>query len=300
MTPLYDVRPSPGEGLGCFSMKPIPAGTLILSETPLFNVREPRTNAAVVSAFSQLSSVLQEQYLDLYAQDALAQGDAKVIDIFNSNAWQTGPRTSICPLAARFNHNCVPNASFAWNSRLCKITVHAVVDIPPDTQIYLSYERPYQTIKSRSEKLAAYGFVCSCSACGTDAAASDVRRARMAVLDAKIRFERRQLWRSPWPSAALKLIELLKEEGLVGEAMGLAYHDAATGWQRHGRLDLAASCASKELEVCIKCFGKDSPAVDSTLAYLQELKCQLAKQVQTQLEQVGSLETSATEPEKIQ
>ncbi|KAF2822148.1 hypothetical protein CC86DRAFT_96337 [Ophiobolus disseminans] len=284
MTSLYTVRPAPGEGLGCFSATLIPAGTLILSEIPLFNVREPRTNAAVVSAFSKLTGVEQEQYLSLYAQNSEAEGDAKVIDIFNSNAWQTGSRTSICPLAARFNHACVPNASFTWNSRWCRITVHTIVEIPTGTQITLSYERPYQTIKSRHEKLSAYGFVCSCPACGTGAVASDIRRARMVVLDAKIRFERRQLWRSPWPSAALELIKLLKEEGLVGEAMGLAHHDAAIGWKRHGRLDLAVKFAIKELELCIMCFGLDSMAVDSSVTFLQELKCQLAKEVQSRIE----------------
>lgn len=280
MTPLYTVRPSPGEGLGCFSTTSIPAGTLILAETPLFNVREPRTNAAVISAFALLVTAQQEQYLDLYAQNTAAHGDEKVIDIFNSNAWQTGPRTSICPNAARFNHACVPNASFAWNSRTSQITIHAIVDIPKDTQIYLSYERPYQTIQSRQEKLSAYGFVCACTACSSGAVISDVRRARMIVLDARIRFEKRQLWRSPWPSAALELIKLLKEEGLVGEALGLAHHDAATGWRRHGRLDLAIKSASKELEVCIVCFGLDSVCVESTMAFVLELKAQLAEKCQ--------------------
>lgn len=283
MSTIYDVLPSPGQGLGCFSTTLIPAGTLIFSETPLFNVREPRTNSAVTDAFSCLNQAQQERYLALYAQDATSQGDAKVVDIFNSNAWQTGPRTSICPQAARFNHSCVPNASFAWNSRLCQITVHAIVDISADTQIYLSYERPYQTSSERREKLSAYGFVCSCTTCGSSAATSDIRRARMAKLDARIRFERRQLWRSPPPRAALELIRLLKEEGLMGEALGLAYHDAAMGWRKHGRLDMAAIYAVKELEVSVMCFGQDSPCVDASMAFVQELRCQFAKEVQARI-----------------
>jgi hypothetical protein len=272
MSSIYAVLPAPGQGLGCFSTAMISAGTLILSETPLFNVREPRTNLAVTTAFSNLPKSQQDEYIVLYAQDSAKQGDDRVVDIFNSNAWQTGPRTSICPLSARFNHACVPNASFAWNSRLCKVTIHAIVDIPAHTQIYLSYERPYQTVSERQEKLSAYGFVCSCTACGSGAVASDIRRARMAKLDAKIRFQRRQLWRSPAPGAALELIKLLKEEGIFGEALGLAYHDAAQGWRRHGRLDLAAIYAVKELSVCIMCFGQDSPCVDASVAFLQELR----------------------------
>jgi hypothetical protein len=285
MSIIYNVRPSPGQGLGCFSTTLIPAGTLIFSEAPLFNVREPRGNAAVIVAFNNATKPQQDEYLALYAQDSDSQGDARVIDIFNSNAWQTGPRTSICPQAARFNHACVPNASFAWNSRICRITVHAIVDIPADTQIYLSYERPYQTKDERAEKLAAYGFACSCAACGINSATSDVRRARMAKLNARIRFEKRQLWRSPVPRAALELIRLLKEEGLVGEALGLAYHDAAEGWRRHGRLDMAAIYAVKELEVSVMCFGQNSPCVDASMAFLQELRSRFAMEVASRNEQ---------------
>jgi hypothetical protein len=288
MNTLYVVLPSPGQGLGCFSTAMIPAGTLILSETPLFNVREPRTNSAVISAFSYLNSSQQVQYLTLHAQDPTTRGDAHIVDIFNVNAWQTGSRTSICPLAAHFNHSCIPNASFAWNPRLSRITVHAIVAIPAHTQINLNYERPYQMINSRREKLSAYGFVCSCAACGCGAVASDARRARMVLLDARIRSQRRQLWRSPVPKAALELVKVLQEEGLVGEALGLAFHDAAVGWRKHGRLDLAISCASKELDVCIMCFGLDSPCVDTTRAFLQELKGQLAKEVQSRPEELDT------------
>lgn len=275
MHSLYTIRPSPGEGLGCFSTLPIPVGTLILQETPLFSVPEPRTNSAVTSAFSILTNSQQQEYLALHAADPTKQGDGLVVDIFNSNAWQTGSRTSICCLASRFNHSCVPNATFAWNSRLCQITVHAIISIPADTQINLSYERPYQTRAIRHQKLLAYGFVCSCTACEHDAAASDIRRARMTVLDARIRCRRRQSWLSPKPMAALELVRLLREEGIMGEALGLAYHEAAIGCEKMGRTDLAAKYALKELDICIVCFGANSPCVDSTKAFLQQMRGEL-------------------------
>lgn len=279
MNTLYNVLPSPGEGLGCFSTTSIPAGTLILAETPLFHVREPRTNSCVINAFSHLTSSQQEQYLTLHALDSKNRGAALVVDIFNANAWQTGSCTSILPLAARFNHSCIPNASFAWNSRLSQITVHAIVVIPANAQINLSYELPYQTVSSRREKLSAYGFVCSCIACGYGSIASDIRRSRMVVLEARIRVRRKQLWRSQVPRAALELVKLLKEEGLVGEALGLAYHDVAAGWKRHGRLDLAVRYALKELDVCVMCYGTNSPYLDTTTAYLQDLKSELAEPI---------------------
>jgi hypothetical protein len=277
MNTPYTVRASPGEGLGCFATTTIAPGTLILSETPLFSVAEPRTNSAVTTAFAHLARTQQTEYLALYAQNPDAETENRVIDIFNSNAWQTGDRTSICPRAARFNHSCVPNASFAWNARLSQITIHAIVEIKVDAQIKLSYERPYQTTSSRRAKLAAYGFTCSCVACSSETPESDIRRARMVRLDARIRTGRRQLWTSPVPKAALELVRLLKEEGLVGEALGLAYHDAAAGWKRHGRLDLAVGCAAKELETAILCFGLDSPAVHVSTAFLLGLKVEAGK-----------------------
>jgi hypothetical protein len=272
MNSVYTVRASPGEGLGCFAMTTILPGTLILSETPLFSVAEPRSNSAVTAAFAQLDSAQRTQYLSLYAQKSDTSGDAKVIDIFNSNAWQTGSRTSICPLAARFNHSCIPNASFAYNADLAQITIHAIVPIAVDVQIKLSYERPYQTTSSRRAKLLAYGFTCTCPACSDPTPASDTRRARMVTLDARIRTGRRQLWTSPVPKAALELVRLLKEEGLVGEALGLAYHDVALGWRRHGRLDLAVAAAGNELETALVCFGRPSPAVRVSEAFLLALK----------------------------
>ncbi|TID24035.1 Versicolorin B synthase [Venturia nashicola] len=272
MSPLYAVLPSPGEGLGCFSTSLIPAGTRVLVEKPLFAVREPRSNSAVTQAFSQLSSAEQDRYLALYAQDPTNQGDAKVVDIFNSNAWQTEGRTSILPNCARFNHSCIPNASFAWNSRLSSATIHAVVDIPPNTQIYLSYEKPYQNLEERRVKLSSYGFVCSCPACGSDAEVSEIRRTRMAILDGRIRVGRRQKWKADNPKAALELLRLVKEEGLMGEALALAYHDVAVGYVKHGRVDLALRYAAKELELGIRCYGMDSLYVDTTRTFLKELR----------------------------
>jgi hypothetical protein len=296
MDTLFTVLPSPGEGLGCFSTSTIPAGTLILSETPLFNVPEPRTNAAVITAFAHLTGTQQERYLALHARDPDTQESARVVDIFNSNAWQTGSRTSIAPLAARFNHSCVPNASFAWNPRLSKITVYAIVQIPPHTQIKLSYELPYQIRSARHEKLSAYGFACSCCACGSGVDVSDVRRARMVVLNARIRVAaRKQMWAAEMPKAALELVRLLKEEGLVGEALGLAYHDAAKGWKRFGRLDLAVRYATKELEVSVTCFGLDSPYVDTTMAFLRNLKVERAEAVAGELVKSSSIAINNTE-----
>lgn len=156
-------------------------------------------------------------------------------------------------------------------------TVHAVVEIPPNTQIQLAYERPYQTLLDRRLKLEAYGFECTCPACSSNSVASEVRRKRMVVLDSRIRVERKQKWKHEKPRAALQLVRLVKEEGLVGEALGLAYHDVAAGWKKNGRLDLAVRYASLEVEVCVLCYGKDSPYVETSRGFLGGLRSDISE-----------------------
>lgn len=258
-------------------------------------MREPRSNAAVTEAFDRLPTEEQSLYLTLHAVDPSSQGPARVVDIFNSNAWQTGDYTSILVRAARFNHSCVPNASFAWNPRLERVTITAVVDIPAGTEIYLSYELPYQTQSQRLKKLSSYGFECSCVSCTSGVVASNKARLRMTALDARIRINRRRKDLVEMPTDALELVELLKLEGLVGEALGLAYHDVAAGWRKYGRLDLAVQYALKELSVCIMCFGSDSPYVDATRAFLQRLEVELS----TSTPGIGDTPSKKDEDDKL-
>lgn len=105
----------------------------------------------------------------------------------------------------------------------------------------------------------------------------------MIKLDAKIRIARRQKWRSESPKEALELMRLLKGEGIVGEALGLAYHDASEGWRKTGRDDLALEYAVKELEVCTACYGVDSIAVDATMQLIRELNLKITGKMAQEL-----------------
>jgi hypothetical protein len=288
-TSLTAVHPSPIGGLGIFTLTSITPGTLLLSETPLLTVREPRTPASVTTAFTHLTPPQQALYLTLHAQDPDADTHARVVDIFNSNAWQTGSSTSLLAHAARFNHACVPNATFAWDARRGIATVRAVAPIPAHTEVTLSYTLPYAVGSTRRAKLAAYGFTCACPACL--APESDVRRARLVVLEARVRVAKKQAWRVTMPRPAMELVRLLRDEGLVGEALGLGLHEVAVGWRRFGRVDLAVRYALRELEVCVMCYGADSACVEASKKFLQELEAELEKKVDGK-QSVGDLEVS--------
>lgn len=290
--PLTTVAASPIGGLGIFTLTPVTPGTLLLSETPLLTVREPRTPTAVTTAFTHLTATEQTLYLTLHAQHPDADTLTRVVDIFNSNAWQTGSSTSLLPHAARFNHACVPNATFTWDARRRTATVRAVAPIPAHTEVTLSYTLPYAEGAARRAKLAAYGFTCACPACL--APESDVRRARLVVLEARVRVGKKQAWRVTMPRAAMEMVRLLREEGLVGEALGLALHEVAAGWRRFGRVDLAVRYAMRELEVCVMCYGTDSACVEASRRFLQELEAELGEVVDGKRE-VENLELSVVE-----
>jgi hypothetical protein len=80
------------------------------------------------------------------------------------------------------------------------------------------------------------------------------------------------------PRAAMEIVRLLRDEGLVGEALGLALHEVAVGWRRFGRIDLAVRYALRELEVCVMCYGVDSACVEASSRFLRELEAELLKE----------------------
>ena len=79
--------------------------------------------------------------------------------------------------------------------------------------------------------------------------------------------------------AILRLIELIKEEGLHGESM-TPYRNAADCLKARGNVKEAIKYARLELEEEIVCFGKESEVVASTRAYIADLEVALSKEVE--------------------
>lgn len=69
-TPLYEVRSSPGKGLGVFAAADIPRGTRIFADPPLFYVIGPKAMISEIEAgFQNFSSREQKEYLSLRCPD---------------------------------------------------------------------------------------------------------------------------------------------------------------------------------------------------------------------------------------
>jgi hypothetical protein len=68
--------------------------------------------------------------------------------------------------ASMFNHSCVPNVQFKWNSKTPAGEFYAISDIDKDEELQISYIDQYAPLKERSKYLSGtYGFDCSCKKC---------------------------------------------------------------------------------------------------------------------------------------
>ncbi len=281
---LYVIKSSPGKGLGMFAAEEIQKGTRILAEKPFFSLTkrpviswsDPQAPNDISKAFDRLSSNEQRQYLGLHCPER--PGCSRGVSIYEANCYEMGSGTCICLDASRINHSCIPNAHYSWNSSIGRETVHAVKDISKDEAITISYCAAICTLDERKRELEPYVFICSCPACQTDTDfgfKSQARRQEMRDLHQHVTDHRDD------PPAAravydycnkgsriLKLISLIDEEGLVFEK-SRAYHDAAECALKLGLWEEALIYASKELDVVFCCVGRDSPAYDETISFIQ-------------------------------
>jgi hypothetical protein len=222
----YEIRAIPGKGYGCFALKLIKRGTRILADAPLLVV--PIANYLqqdIQEAFEKLSLAEKNQYFTLHSghgqdpknwpsrihesvseyerkriqeqHDARIGKEATLISIFQINCMEMDKGAAIFPNAARFNHNCNPNACFTWNSAIGKETVHAMNDIGAGDEITISYCDMIHDRMLRAWELKHYGFVCDCRACAeneddesTFAHKSAARRFRLQELERETRYLR--------------------------------------------------------------------------------------------------------------
>jgi hypothetical protein len=249
----YEIRESPGRGLGSFALVDIPRGTRLTFEKPLLitGTDENGQYAArtTFEAFQAMSKSKQEAYLKLHPSPRVfeefrsgiqidAGGMTKemkeyiayICAIRSANSYGHG----VYELASRFNHSCTPNCNASGNSAET-ICVHSVRDVKAGEELTVYYMDPEQTREARQEFLVNYGFVCDCPACDLSTPQgkrSEERRAQIWRLKQDVNFMKERDWNKvvgPYapsvstlsgnsdPESALRTLEsLLKEEGLVG------------------------------------------------------------------------------------
>ena len=203
----FEIRPSPGKGLGVLATKCIPARTLVFSESPIFIIKR-RSNSIteddIATAYNKLTaaekrtcdnmgdprldieskaaSSLNARVLAMSARLARFQANKFVLDR-NMSSW------GCFPVSSRFNHFCLPNATaIAQNSNGLKHW-RIFKDVAPGEELTFTYMEAcqYMTFEERQSYLKYIGLISgySCQLCSLPEdkrVASDMRRCLMRHL----------------------------------------------------------------------------------------------------------------------
>jgi hypothetical protein len=196
---------------------------------------------------------------------------ASLISIFQTNCMEMDKGAAVFPHAARFNHDCNPNACFTWNSAVRKETIHAMADIAAGAEITLSYCDMIHDKSLRTWELKHYGFACACRACTSD----ERDEATFAYQSAGRRFRLQELEKETRGLRGARLEVGAQREGFVGKLVEMAgLHQAEgdyTARLAHVYLDISLVCevtgdrkmavlaAGKAVQVKRECQGEDFP-----------------------------------------
>ncbi|KAJ4358771.1 uncharacterized protein N0V89_003355 [Didymosphaeria variabile] len=272
---LIEVKVAPGKGLGLFAQADIPRGTRIIAEAALLGKNVDYTAKDVVKEFRSLSPTLQSQYLGLHGcmpEDVKGQIELelgqklenlsalhrKVFAIYAANAIGR----IIYLHGSLFNHSCIPNVHFAYNSTLGMETFHAVRDILEGEELTVSYINGIILTRSqRQEALERWGFLCACPACADteEARKADVKRAQMFDLDQQLAiYFRREHWER-FRKLAQKQAALQRSVGFSGGELSSTYAKIAWACQQLGDRGMELLWACKILDIDLHCLGPDHP-----------------------------------------
>ncbi|KAF2155955.1 SET domain-containing protein [Myriangium duriaei CBS 260.36] len=307
-----EVRKTPNAGLGMFATAHIPRGTRLICESPLVVLSEladlpdlyrlvealPAERAA---AFWELAAyrrkaeevdwipAIRASY-DGPSEDFEALCD-RVLDawlIYETNRFtvrsSNGARNKmgLFPKAARLNHSCRPNVFHRHNHYINRLTIHALTDIDPGTEICTSYIDIVHPTQERRRLLRHWGFKCTCDLCRSRNSANEHRRGKLETLVSRAKrdaAERSQKTNVPqWDHAnALgkleEILELMTEEELDeadtrAEILALAADCAlAIGWA-----GMARDWALQALEIEERCLGSDGQEWEAAKARLDKVE----------------------------
>ena len=278
----YHIRKAEGKGQGVYASQDIPRGTRILVDKPFFAVTKPYSLSTITDKFEQMSFTRRQLYMQFSCPDRPDDRHmSDVTRIFEANCFNINYSAAIFRTATRFNHSCLPNTYYSWSEARQELIFQAMIDIKQEEELTIAYGRPFLSQRERQNELRNYNFKCNCPACQPYAEfgrASESRRLVMKDLDAQI-FNCQTALNEGLPtndlqdllSLILRLIELVKEEGLMGELMA-PYRGASELLKGRGDWEGALVFANKQLEEEKICLGEDSEVVGKTREYVQELE----------------------------
>ena len=194
-----------GKGKGMVATRLIPAGSLILSESPILvsdiitGVHEMSSHWKILcDTVSNLETKKKNQFLSLHN----ARPDLQLLGLFGSNSitipklgsdsTEPGrPKAAIFPTLSRINHSCSPNVVWSWNKQRNKEEMRAIVDITTGSEMMASYVNILLPSNIRREELAyKYNFNCECqicSLCSDNLKSSDLKRKKVIEFQSEVK-----------------------------------------------------------------------------------------------------------------
>jgi hypothetical protein len=213
---------------------------------------------------------------------------ASLTSIFQTNCMEMNKGAAVFPHAARFNHDCNPNACFTWNAAIRKETMHAMADIPAGDEITISYCDMVHDKSMRAWELKHYGFVCGCRACTGDVRDEDTfayqsagRRFRLQELEKETRDLRGAnmeagAQRNEFVGKLVEMAGLHCAEGDYTARLASVYLDIALVCEVRGDGKMAAVTAAKAVQIKRECQGEDFPEYARYEGVLRRMRAGLA------------------------
>ncbi|KAF2870234.1 hypothetical protein BDV95DRAFT_496735 [Massariosphaeria phaeospora] len=278
---LHRIETIPGIGRALIVCTPIPLGTRILCEKPLFTTTSTSykvMNADITKKLRALPVESQRQFLSLH--NNFTGTLYPFTGTFITNALPCGPDSDTAGVYATIcliNHSCSPNAHTNWNNALQKETLHATRPIVPGEQITICYTQTWPSYDRRAYLKHQFGFDCACTLCQLPAVLlkrSDARRSEIVSLD-KLIGDANLLMSNPQEALAAchKLLIVVNEELWDGGSTPLLarlYYDAVQITITHGDQARASVFAQRAYEARVVCDGEDSPETERMKGFARD------------------------------
>lgn len=227
---LFYQKELPGRGKGYVSNHTFEKGELMLTSTPVLIFHESALKAIKANERRLLQreavTNLPSETHDLFYDLAGHFGGDRTEDILLTNGFYAGLGSQaaghgvVVPEAARLNHDCRPNARYAFDPHALVHKFHAARKILPGEELTFSYIDSRQVFAARQRQIKAHwGFECKCAHCSASEsvrAESDARLERIPALrEALLSFAAPSL-RATTTDMALELVDIYEKERLDG------------------------------------------------------------------------------------
>jgi len=196
--PACLVKEISGKGIGMVATKKLYPGDLILAENPvmtmpvaIFDSDHESTEDWLDKTINRLSSIERELVLSL--TDWSNPEDFTYVGLFYTNCMSWEEDVVVCPLMARANHSCRPNAEFVARVDKGVNELRAMYVIEAGEEVTINYlpmaEEGGEVREVRQKYLRkSYGFQCTCRACtlqGPELANEEELREKLKQLQAR-------------------------------------------------------------------------------------------------------------------